>query len=309
MTGVNEFWQRSKRGRAITLPARPLFDRSTKFFLIGSCFAMEIKNYLRDEAYIAAPDLAPISFDPACQNIDKLRQYNHVNHFDTFSMRQEFELGFGERTRRLADCMATSARGATGLFPGVATVEDCYRPYTYASSPEALMELALRIDRVFQASIVQADVIVCTLGLTEVWRRRHVDLLSSVPQPDSVFHRSSFEENLANVRRMVEMIRSTLPRTEIVLTVSPVPLVRTFTSDDVVVANMESKSILRAVVGEVCRSDPRIVYFPSYEIAQYHDVLEEDGRHVRREWTRRIFSAFLASCSRTASGVSVAEAR
>ena len=63
-----------------------------------------------------------------------------------------------------------------------------------------------------------------------------------------MFHMSSYEENFENVARTVEMVTSIRPDARLVITVSPVGLGRTFGPDDILVANCEGKSILRAVV-------------------------------------------------------------
>jgi hypothetical protein len=84
-----------------------------------------------------------------------------------------------------------------------------------------------------------------------------------------------------------------------VVTVSPVPLGSTYTAQDVVVANTESKSILRAVAARVCHEFPNVHYFPAYEMcivferSKRNDVYENDGRHVMPETVSEIISSFL----------------
>jgi hypothetical protein len=63
------------------------------------------------------------------------------------------------------------------------------------------------------------------------------------------------------------MIREARPEgPSFLLTVSPVPLTATNSGNHVLVATMESKSILRAVAGKVAREIENSSYFPSYEI-------------------------------------------
>jgi hypothetical protein len=52
----------------------------------------------------------------------------------------------------------------------------------------------------------------------------------------------------------------------VILTVSPVPLTATNSGRHVLAATMESKSILRAVAGQLRSGNPWVDYFPSYEI-------------------------------------------
>jgi hypothetical protein len=56
------------------------------------------------------------------------------------------------------------------------------------------------------------------------------------------------------------------PKLKIILTVSPVPLTATNSGKHVLIATMQSKSILRAVAGQLSDEYSYIDYFPSYEI-------------------------------------------
>ncbi len=61
------------------------------------------------------------------------------------------------------------------------------------------------------------------------------------------------------------------------------------------VANMEGKSVLRAVVAQVAREySSNVIYFPAYEIvmAGGRGSFEADGRHVKGEVVQSIMNAF-----------------
>jgi hypothetical protein len=62
------------------------------------------------------------------------------------------------------------------------------------------------------------------------------------------------------------MMQEANPNIRFILTVSPVPLTATKSNNHVLVATMESKSILRAVAGQLMTNNTHIDYFPSYEI-------------------------------------------
>ncbi|MBC7738901.1 MAG: GSCFA domain-containing protein, partial [Candidatus Saccharibacteria bacterium] len=62
------------------------------------------------------------------------------------------------------------------------------------------------------------------------------------------------------------MMAEVNPALRVLLTVSPVPLTATATRDHVLVATTYSKSVLRAVAGDVAASHAQVDYFPSYEI-------------------------------------------
>jgi len=82
----------------------------------------------------------------------------------------------------------------------------------------------------------------------------------------------------------------------VVVTVSPVPLMNTFSTMDIVVANTWAKSLLRAVAQEWASAHPNVDYFPSYEIVQNSDrdaVWERDLRHVKGAGAQHIMGLFL----------------
>lgn len=80
------------------------------------------------------------------------------------------------------------------------------------------------------------------------------------------FKNQQFQEILQNLQDAFQMMSEINSEIKFILTVSPVPLTATNTNNHVVVATMQSKSILRAVAGQLATDNPLIDYFPSYEI-------------------------------------------
>jgi hypothetical protein len=64
----------------------------------------------------------------------------------------------------------------------------------------------------------------------------------------------------------MKYIRVPKKKFNIILTVSPVPLTATITNKHVLDATIYSKSVLRAVAGQLEKENCNIDYFPSYEI-------------------------------------------
>ena len=149
-----------------------------------------------------------------------------------------------------------------------------------------------------------ARIHVITLGLIEVWRNPDTQK-SYIIKPykeihaPSEFHLSSFEDNYRNLREVVEIIRSFGDDRQVLLSVSPVPLSSTFTKDDVVVANMRSKSTLRTVAAEIDKLYSNVHYVPSYEFVSKHNSYERDGIHVRRDAVEAIVDMTLDSYMKT----------
>ena len=110
------------------------------------------------------------------------------------------------------------------------------------------------------------------------------------------FSRLEFSEIVGFLQGIIKLIRSLNTKSPIVFTVSPIPLDRTFSGDDIVSANTYSKSLLRVAVNEVLSLESSVLYFPSYEFAmQYGQNFFEtrDFRHPRAELTNIIVDQFL----------------
>ena len=82
----------------------------------------------------------------------------------------------------------------------------------------------------------------------------------------------------------------------VLLTVSPVPLTATNSGNHVMVATSESKSILRAVAGQIAENMQFVDYFPSYEIITappFKGMFYEDNkRSVRPRGVNHVMSNF-----------------
>ena len=128
----------------------------------------------------------------------------------------------------------------------------------------------------FRTSIMTADIFVFTLGLTESWWDTKGGFeypmcpgtLAGDFDPEAHhFVNQDYDfvrKNLIQTIKMIRAARDKGPR--FLLTVSPVPLTASNSGNHVLVATMESKSILRAVAASVERDRKGVSYFPSYEI-------------------------------------------
>ncbi len=156
--------------------------------------------------------------------------------------------------------------------------------------------LAQRRDlyRLFEQAF-DSETIVITLGLIECWLdRRTQQFVEFSPllhkHNDAgrfAFKRLTFQEAYNYTRKALELLG---PR-NILLTTSPVPLARTFTSDDVIVANTYSKSVLRAVAGQIAEEFDNVDYLPTYEsvmLTKQTYVWSNDLTHVEGAFVGRI---------------------
>ncbi len=183
------------------------------------------------------------------------------------------------------------------LDSGHDQVVDPQSAFQFAGTPLELLEHR-RLMLNLYASLFESDVVVLTLGLVETWFDHHTEqYVVFSPHMRShgdrfEFHRLTFAQCLKATRRSLELLVGDTGR-KVLLTTSPIPLGTTFTGQDVLVANMHSKSVLRAVCGEVVEEFETVDYFPSYETAQMTrdpSIWSFDLVHLETSFVNRIMA-------------------
>jgi hypothetical protein len=300
---LNRQWEHARRGRLITMRPTPLVTKSTRIFTIGSCFAMEIRRQLQAGGYRSLPDFSGVSIDRAHQFAGGIPDNERFVYYDTFTIRQEFDKAFGLWKQDADSYWRVTNRPLNASMNWPVAFQDPHRKLCFADSLEGMDDARRQVDQAIAAGIHEADLYIITLGLIEVWRIKASGRYCCRPAGsagaggvlETEFRLSSFEENLENMQHVFRTLFQHYPNRQVVLTVSPVALEATHTDSDVVVANTESKALLRAVAGRLCREFKNVHYFPSYEYALYGDVFEEDGRHVKKQEVTNILNFFFAA--------------
>lgn len=113
-------------------------------------------------------------------------------------------------------------------------------------------------------------------------------------------------QNVANIRYMVDCLRIIRPGLNIVLTVSPVPINRSFIHASAIQSDCISKSTLRVAAEEIIQAGlPGVHYWPSFEIVRWlsghmpvgslpaFGAEDRDTRHVSRHLVNMIVELFL----------------
>ncbi len=267
---------------------RPRIDRSTPIAAIGSCFAREIKEWLQSNGYA----FIETATGP-CTRHGSAR-YDRV--YNTFSVRQEFERAFGE----------FDPQEKTWSFEenGEQRLLDPYRKNVAWESVEEMVREQAEHRANVQRAFREAEVLIVTVGQAEIWYNKADNAVYPLVPPAQVFDArkhgfrlTTYEENLANLERMFELFAANNPSGHIIITVSPVPLRATFRPMNSLVANVASKSMLRAVVDTFVNAHPdRTTYFPAYEVVTVTeaDPYKDDNRHIRPETVDRIMRLFEA---------------
>ena len=222
------------------VPPTPFLNLSSEIVALGSCFASHISNYLFERGYNVGTK------QPSSAYVTMMSD-GIVN---TFALLQQFEWAW------------------EGKHP----TQSLW--YGYDAKQLGYDEnVRLATKALFDA----ADCFIITFGLSEIWYDeptgevfwRAIPIKHFDPARHK-FRVAGFSENLTNIERLYHLIRTYNPDARIILTLSPISLQATFRPIPCVVANAESKAILRAALGEFLRNtqDDKLFYFPSYEIVE-----------------------------------------
>src|ERR1700693_3953465 len=271
--------------------------RDDKFYAIGSCFARGLEYSLRSRKIAvesAAPEFArlvPVNKEPS--------GLGFINKYNTFSILNELRW----------------ALEPAAAFPvkSIAQVTETTWSDPHTSPTLKLVGFEETLERrallqTVTKRVTNCRAVILTLGLVEVWRDIEADVyLNQTPIPSLFktqphryeFHLTSFAQNWANLEAIHALLsRYGHPDLHIVVTVSPVPLLATFSKMDVVLATSYAKSLLRAVAQEGAAAHENVDYFPSYEIVQNSQrdaIWEPDLIHVKVAGLHHIMEVFLQS--------------
>lgn len=262
--------------------------KTDKVATAGSCFAQHIGNNLaiRGAAFM---DMEPAP--PVFESEAEARRWGfgvfscrYGNLYTSRQLIQLFDEAYGRRSP--ADLVwEKGGRFFDALRPGIEPVGQ--------EKAESVVDLRRAHLAAVRRMFDELDVFVFTMGLTEGWESTRDGTMFPVApgtiagtyNPDDYrFHNLRAAEIRADMEGFWERLRSVNPKARMLLTVSPVPLAATATSNHVLVATTYSKSVLRSVAGELAEDHPDIHYFPSYEIISSHPArgmfYEPDLRNV-----------------------------
>ena len=243
-----------------------------KIVTAGSCFAQHITRHLRRNGFNLL-DVEP----PPPGLPEKIHQRYGFSMYSArygniYTVRQLLQLAqeaSGE-WRPESFIWQRNGRYFDALRPNV-------EPNGLDSSDEVIEHRQYHLQKVKEA-FEQLDVFIFTLGLTEMWIHSASGtvfptapgtLAGDFDETTYAFKNAQFRDILQDFNQFQKTLKQLRggKSFKTILTVSPVPLTATASGQHVLVSTSESKSILRAVAGQLCQKSKRIDYFPSYEIA------------------------------------------
>ncbi len=289
----------SNRIEPLCIPAiTPGFSiaRDASIFTIGSCFARNIEFALADHG-LTVPTLAFRVPQEELWAGTGLRT-GILNKYTPYSMLNEIEF------------LQSGTDGSEFL---IETGDDLWWDGQLHTTESVSLARGLKrrqkIRELYGDAIRQSAVVIITLGLIEAWwdEEKSLYLNETVPLALTQRHPGRFffevlsiEKTVGTVRRLIELLHEINPAQNVLLTVSPVPFVRSFDGRDAIVANGYSKAALRVAAEIAMREYAWVDYYPSYESVTSSDrtnAWEDDLVHVRPEVVKanvdRMVAAYL----------------
>lgn len=248
----------------------PKFDIRPNHNIVtfGSCFAQHIGNALKNRDFNWLITETP----PQGLSEKNLRLLN----YNVFSARTG-NIYTASLLRQWTQWALSKSEVPGEIWEKDSRFYDPFRPRIEPNgfeSEDEMRQSQTQAIKSFKESVRKAHYFVFTLGLTESWISEDGYEYPMCPgtaagEFDSIKHKfknQQFQEILQDLTKTIQMMRKVNPEIKFLLTVSPVPLTATKSNNHVLVATMESKSILRAVAGQLSANSSYIDYFPSYEI-------------------------------------------
>jgi hypothetical protein len=266
--------------------------RSDSFFAIGSCFARAIEYALfnRGGTVFSLTD----AFD-RWKPRNEIKTIHTTNKYSPISILQDLNLAFDNEVPSRESSFYIETEEGLYLDP--------FSSHIFAPAPLDEVIERRKVTNEINRKLLNADVAVITWGLVEVWRDTLTgSYLNFFPgmlmqQYPGRFELEvmGFNKNMEVITEIYKLLTQKNQGIKIIMSVSPVPLIATFTGQDVVVANSYSKSCLRTVVGEFTAEHSDVFYFPSYEmVLNNKSPWQEDLRHIQEAFAHRIVEYLFA---------------
>ena len=270
------FWRHGLAVEPSGVPAglyRKAWDisRSDKIATAGSCFAQHIGRSLKAKGFnLLDVEPAPSGLPEAERARYGYGIYSarYGNIYTTRQLLQLLQQAFDIWTP--GDVIWEKDGGyVDALRPAI-------EPEPFGSRDEVLALRRFHLKNV-RRMFEEMDVFIFTLGLTECW----VDAETGAVFPivpgaaggrfdadKHVFCNLGFEQTYRDLAAFLDLLLEVRGGrgARVLLTVSPVPLAATALPRHVQVSTVYSKSVLRAVAGQVADERADVDYFPSYEI-------------------------------------------
>lgn len=272
-------------------------DYSIPVWTMGSCFARELEYSLRKSGANVVSVTDQDSDDLLRDETGKIST-SLFHRYTPAAMAQDIRRSFDEQPNWTDESL---------LFDSPKGIFDAHYNQTFIRQTldEALRRRQLAKNLV--RNVKRANVIALTLGLVESWRHLPTGLVLNSIEGSLLTRKGEFSLEIQTASQVVEDLESIYDLIsrhhesgdfDLFITVSPVPMQSTFTSDDVIIANTHSKSTLRVAAADFVSRHNNTHYFPSYEIVTFSNQAKAwrpDRIHVQPEMVAQIMANFRGS--------------
>lgn len=296
------FWSRSVSDNfdatSLINSDEPLLKKKDKVTSAGSCFASNLVPFIESAGlkYLRTEKI-PTIFSELGENLG----YSNFSaaYGNIYTSRQLLQLylrSLGEYKPH-ESYWKIEAKFIDPFRPGLKYPASSIEEFSFLSKSHLLAT---------REAFETADVFVYTFGLTEGWINKK-DGATYPTCPGTIsgtfsdkkyqFKNFTVDEIISDMSVFIEKLRTRNPKVRFILTVSPVPLVATATSNHVLTASTYSKSVLRIAAEELSRNFSNVNYFPAFEIITGpqapDDFFESDKRNVSSKGVDFVMYALL----------------
>ncbi|EKO3621458.1 GSCFA domain-containing protein [Vibrio metschnikovii] len=246
-------------------------NENDKIVTAGSCFAQHIAKYLKRKGYnyfISEKPHPLLNEKMILEDNYNVFSARYGNIYVARQLNQLFDRAFGY-FKPVENYWFDKKKNA---------YVDPFRPTIsssgYSSIHECVVDTENHLKHV-RNLFENLDVFVFTFGLTESW----ISMVDGAVFPlcpgvsggefseeKYIFHNMSSKEIKIDFLEFARKLRRINPKSKIILTVSPVPLAATMSSEHILTANSLSKAKLVVAAREISEEIENTIYFPSYEI-------------------------------------------
>ena len=277
------------------IPVSAAADRLPTLYAVGSCFAREIESALAGSWGVLS-SIAPLFEASDGHGLARGHWTDFTNRYNPASLLRELARLTGDWPMEDADMIVGDDSAAIDL-------------HFIAAGMASRRQLHHRRRLTFRngQGLSRADVVIVTIGLNEAWFDNYTGTYLNNAPPAWMASSGRFEVHILScddivgqLTRTISLIRKVNASTTIVVSVSPVPMLATFTGDDVICANARSKATLLSAARQVCSSS-NSVYFPSFELVTHAAptlAWNADRRHPSTVMINHIAKAFVTAASR-----------
>ena len=273
-----------------------------KIATAGSCFAQHIGKKLKEKKY----HVLDVELPPEGIPLKELTSYGYsmysARYGNIYTVRQLLQLAkeaFGLNKYENYIWKNEKGRFFDAFRPNI-------EPDGFDSYEEVVFHRQHHIGNV-RKLFCEMDIFIFTMGLTEAWISSG-DLVTYPTAPGTIageydsscfhFHNFNYTEIKDDFIEFLQILKEFSPQKnkKFLLTVSPVPLTATATNMHVLPATVYSKSVLRAVAGDLSNENSNIDYFPSYEIVSSpwlsFNFYEKNMRSVKNSGVELVMNSF-----------------